>query len=74
MLHWAAILLLILLQLLLILKRLQRLQEVYNFRREEIVNHLIQGFEMALHGGPLCEEPVMGVCYIVESIRFKEDG
>ncbi len=29
---------------------------------------------MALHGGPLCEEPVMGVCYIVESIRFKEDG
>ena len=31
------------------------------------------GFDMATISGPLCEEPIIGVCYIVESFGFIED-
>lgn len=27
---------------------------------------------MAVQSGPVCEEPMMGVCFIVKSLRFVE--
>lgn len=32
----------------------------------------INGFQLATLAGPLCEEPLMGVCFIVEDWTFKE--
>lgn len=32
----------------------------------------VNGFQMATLAGPLCEEPMMGVCYVIEDWTFKD--
>jgi len=34
---------------------------------------IINGFQLATMAGPLCDEPITGVCFIVEGIR-KDDN
>ncbi|CAB4024121.1 Elongation factor Tu GTP-binding domain-containing 1, partial [Paramuricea clavata] len=34
----------------------------------EYDNSIINGFQLATSAGPLCEEPLMGVCFIIENI------
>ena len=41
-----------------------------NINKEEIVKAIISGFDYAIISGPLCEEPMMGVCFIVEEFGF----
>lgn len=36
---------------------------------QDITKALMAGFEMAVSSGPLCEEPLMGVCFIVEGVK-----
>ena len=43
-------------------------------RRSELESSLIQGFQMATLAGPLCEEPMMGVAFVVESWQVGEDS
>lgn len=31
------------------------------------------GFDIALGAGPLCAEPIIGACYIVECIKYDEE-
>lgn len=35
----------------------------------DVNNALVAGFEMATRNGPLCEEPMLGACFIVESVQ-----
>jgi len=35
---------------------------------ERLFNSLAMGFDLALKAGPLCEEPIIGACFIVEDI------
>lgn len=35
---------------------------------ERLFNSLALGFDLALYAGPLCEEPIVGACFIVEDI------
>lgn len=44
-----------------------------NANTSEINKALIAGFEMSVSAGPLCEEPMMGVCFIVESFKPVEE-
>lgn len=30
------------------------------------MNSIILGFDLAVQSGPLCEEPMMGSCFIIE--------
>lgn len=32
------------------------------------MNALALGFDIAVQSGPLCEEPMMGTCFIVEDL------
>ena len=34
----------------------------------EYDNSIINGFQLATSAGPLCEEPLMGVCFVIENI------
>lgn len=43
------------------------------FTSNEINKALMAGFEMSVSSGPLCEEPMMGVCFIVESFKPVEE-
>ena len=36
-------------------------------------NSIVQGFQLATLQGPLCHEPLHGVCFIVEECKFYED-
>lgn len=47
-------------------------QEKTNFF-DNYVSNFISGFQMATTAGPLCEEPMMGVCFIVLEWSFKEE-
>ncbi|KAF8817860.1 elongation factor Tu GTP binding domain-containing protein, partial [Cardiosporidium cionae] len=42
------------------------------YRCDKWIPSLISGFELACLAGPLAEEPVRGVAFLVESIRLKE--
>ena len=52
------------------------------FRRDEdgssllykIENSVVTGFQLATAAGPLCEEPVWGVAFVVERIELAEDA
>ncbi len=37
-----------------------------NDMRYQFENNFVSGFQMATLSGPLCDEPLMGVCFIVE--------
>lgn len=37
----------------------------------DLDNSITNGFQLACSSGPLCEEPMMGVCFIVENLEFK---
>lgn len=37
-------------------------------------NSIINGFQLATASGPLCEEPLMGVCYIIENIMVDNNS
>lgn len=45
------------------------------YSRGEYDNSVINGFLLATSAGPLCEEPLMGVCFVIEniSIDYGED-
>lgn len=45
-----------------ILKELQELQQ--------LDNSIVTGFQLATQGAPLCEEPMMGVAFVVTDIKF----
>jgi ribosome assembly protein 1 len=36
---------------------------------EQVVRAITTGFEISVSSGPLCEEPMMGVCFIVEAFE-----
>lgn len=38
-------------------------------------NSIVSGFQLATLAGPLCEEPLMGVCFVIENwISLEQDG
>ena len=43
-------------------------------KRAEMESSLIQGFQLATLSGPLCEEPMMGVAFIVEEWEVLEES
>eukprot|EP00124_Ichthyophonus_hoferi_P002648 Ihof_evm8s189 gene=Ihof_evmTU8s189 len=43
-----------------------------NQRLEDLDNSIVNGFQLATSSGPLCEEPVRGVCFRVEEVVFEE--
>ena len=43
-------------------------------KRTDLESSLIQGFQMATLAGPLCEEPLMGVAFVVESWEVGDDS
>ncbi|KAM9953379.1 hypothetical protein ACTFIR_008445 [Dictyostelium discoideum] len=44
-------------------------------RISELDNSIVSGFQLATIAGPLCDEPMMGVCLIVEDIDIiREEG
>ena len=43
-------------------------------RRAEMESSLVQGFQLATLAGPLCEEQVMGVAFLVESWQVLEEA
>ena len=47
--------------------------DLYQVTPEELRNSIIQGYQMAVISGPLCDEPMMGVCYIVDKISANLD-
>lgn len=40
---------------------------------KQVINHLISGFDIATNQGPLCDEPMMGVCMIVQSVEMNSE-
>lgn len=38
-----------------------------------MMNALAIGFDMALGAGPLCAEPMIGACFIIEGIKLMEE-
>lgn len=42
-------------------------------KRQEFDNSFVSGFQLATLAGPLCEEPLMGVCFIVEEWVILDD-
>eukprot|EP01132_Coremiostelium_polycephalum_P011146 gene11146-13654_t len=38
----------------------------------EVDHSIVSGFQLATLTGPLCDEPMMGVCLVVEDIEFQE--
>lgn len=50
-------------------------QEASRYR--DVGNSLVSGFQLATLSGPMCEEPLMGVCFILEKLdlsKFEELG
>ena len=43
-------------------------------KRAEMESSLVQGFQLATLAGPLCEEPMMGLAFLVESWQVREDS
>ena len=43
-------------------------------RRTELESSLIQGFQLATASGPLCEEPMMGLAFVVDDWEVLEDS
>lgn len=46
-------------------------------RYRDVGNSLVSGFQLATLSGPMCEEPLMGVCFVLEKwdlSRFEEQG
>lgn len=41
-------------------------------RRNEYDSSFINGFQMATLAGPLCEEPMQGVCFVINEWTFEE--
>eukprot|EP01114_Cavostelium_apophysatum_P018773 TRINITY_DN5886_c0_g1_i1.p1 TRINITY_DN5886_c0_g1~~TRINITY_DN5886_c0_g1_i1.p1 ORF type:complete len:1020 (-),score=286.89 TRINITY_DN5886_c0_g1_i1:4-3063(-) len=41
---------------------------------KELDSSIINGFQLATAAGPMCEEPMMGVCFVVEDIILREAG
>ncbi|CAD8153478.1 unnamed protein product [Paramecium octaurelia] len=41
---------------------------------QDAMNNAINlGFDLALNAGPLCSEPIIGACFIIEQLKFSED-
>lgn len=50
-------------------------QEARSYR--DLSNSVVSGFQLATLSGPMCEEPLMGVCFVLEKwdlSKFKEQG
>ena len=45
----------------------------YQVELKDVTNALMAGFDIAATCGPLCEEPMLGACFIVEDIEYIED-
>lgn len=43
------------------------------FSVEQYQSGIISGFQLATRNGPICNEPVHGVCYIIEKITQMKD-
>jgi len=43
-------------------------------KRKELISSLVNGFQLATFAGPLCEEPMMGLGFIIESWEHAEEG
>ncbi|XP_011500123.1 PREDICTED: elongation factor Tu GTP-binding domain-containing protein 1 [Ceratosolen solmsi marchali] len=48
-------------------------QTKYTDPREIYYSSMINGFQLATLSGPLCEEPMMGVCFILKKWEINED-
>jgi ribosome assembly protein 1 len=42
--------------------------------RLEAVSSVVNGFQLAALAGPICEEPMMGVAFVLEAWLFREEG
>ncbi|CAD8157110.1 unnamed protein product [Paramecium pentaurelia] len=41
---------------------------------QDAMNNAINlGFDLALNAGPLCAEPIIGACFIIEQLKFSEE-
>ena len=38
----------------------------------KISNSMVNAFKMAIKSGPLCREPIYGVCFFIEEIDIEE--
>ncbi|XP_061855490.1 elongation factor-like GTPase 1 isoform X2 [Colius striatus] len=47
-------------------------KEVSNYR--DFDNSIVSGFQLATLSGPMCEEPLMGVCFTVEKWEINKGG
>jgi ribosome assembly protein 1 len=45
----------------------------YNINLFELNKAIYTGFDLATRSGPLCEEPMIGVVYIVESFEIVQN-
>mmetsp|Transcript_20606 Transcript_20606/g.18018 ORF Transcript_20606/g.18018 Transcript_20606/m.18018 type:complete len:186 (-) Transcript_20606:551-1108(-) len=54
-------------------KTQEMLNDFYKVSIDELNNAIAQGFDLATYAGPLCEEPLMGVCFIVEEFKYLEE-
>uniref|UniRef100_A0A671FQA7 Elongation factor-like GTPase 1 n=2 Tax=Rhinolophus ferrumequinum TaxID=59479 RepID=A0A671FQA7_RHIFE len=46
-------------------------------RYRDVGNSIVSGFQLATLSGPMCEEPLMGVCFVLEKLhlnKFEEQG
>jgi len=39
---------------------------------QELESSIVNGFQLAASSGPLCEEPMMGVCFIIDDVVLKK--
>lgn len=56
------------------LQKQQEEKDEFIKKLTNIDNAIVTGFQMATISGPLCDEPMMGVCFCVEGIEFISDG
>lgn len=47
--------------------------DIHELTEERLINSLALGFDLALQAGPLCEEPIIGACFIVEEVSHQQE-
>lgn len=53
---------------------LDQITQRYKLNNTEIMNSFLNGFNHATQSGPLCEEPMQGACFVVQSIELVEEA
>lgn len=53
---------------------LEELYKRFNINETELMSSISLGFDMAVQSGPVCEEPMMGVCFIIKSLKYIDNS